>query len=280
MQTSAGVLITKANAEREPFYAEKLYQSLVRSGADPDLAHAITSKIGSTISEGDRTKDIYSRAYAELRRVERPTAARYSVKRALLELGPSGYPFEDFIAEIYRLQGYLATTRVVVHGKCVQHELDVLAVRGDERLASEVKYHNNPGLKSDIKVALYVQARFEDIAARAVAGSREDYNTRMLITNTKFTEQVELYAACVGLSLLSWDYPSSGNLRELIEQTNVHPLSCLTTLSRANKRQLMEQGVVLSRQLKDQVGKLEALGLSDRMIGNVLGESERLSGDR
>lgn len=276
MQSSSTVLITKANGEREPFYPEKLYQSLVRSGADTDLAHRITGAIASSLKGGERTKDIYTRAFVELRRVERPMAARYSVKHALLELGPSGYPFEDFLAEIYRMLGYLSTTRVMAEGRCVEHELDLLARRNDERIAAEVKFHNNPGLKSDIKVALYVHARFEDIKARAQPGSVNDFTDRLLITNTKFTEQAEIFGACVGLSLISWDYPEKGNLRELIENTRVHPISCLTTLTRAHKRRLMEQGVVLCPQVPEHVRDLEALGLSGRTIEAVLTEVTHL----
>ncbi len=278
MPSSSSVLITKANGEREPFYPEKLYQSLVRSGAEHEVADRITSAIADSLVEGDRTRDIYTRAFAELRKIERPMAARYSVKHALLELGPSGYPFEDFLAEIYRELGYLTQTRVTLKGRCVEHELDLIAVREDEHLAAEAKYHNNPGLKSDIKVALYVQARFEDLRAGSSQNGAPPYTTQMIITNTKFTEQAETYAACVGLSLLSWDSPQHGNLRELIEDTRVHPLSCLTTLSRAHKRRLMEQGVVLCRQLTEHTRELEALGLSARAVQSVLGETERLCG--
>lgn len=276
MHANRSVLITKANGEHEPFNPKKLYRSLVRSGADADVAESITTLIANAIHEGDHTKDIYTRAFTKLRRIERPMAARYSVKRALLDLGPSGYPFEDFLAEIYRALGYLTKTRIMVPGKCVEHEMDLIAVRNDERMAAEAKFHNNHGIKSDLKVALYVQARFEDIRAQAKQGSATDYTNRILITNTKCTEQARIYAACVGLSIISWDYPQKGNLRELIEDTRVHPLSCITTLSKAHKRHLMESGVVLCRQVRDHVHELENLGLSDHAIQSVLGETERL----
>ncbi len=276
MRSNQSVLVKKANGERELFIPEKLFQSLVRSGADADTADAITAQIASGLQEGDRTADIYRRAFSELRRIERPMAARYSVKHALLELGPSGYPFEDYLAEIYRAQGYLTTTRVMVKGKCVEHELDLIAVRDDERIGAEAKFHNNSGLKSDIKVALYVQARFEDIAAGTRAESANDFTTRMIVTNTKFTEQAELYAACAGLTLLSWDYPEKGNLRELIEETRIHPITCITTLSVAHKKRLMEQGVVLCRQVREHTQELEGLGLQSKAIDRVLAETQAL----
>jgi hypothetical protein len=276
MRGRGAVVVVKANGERELFFPEKLYNSLVRSGAERTVADRITAQIADGLQDGDRTRDIYNRAFTELRRIERPMAARYSVKHALLELGPSGYPFEDYLAEIFRVQGYLTTTRVVVQGRCVTHELDLLAVRDDEHLAAEVKFHNNSGLKSDIKVALYVQARFEDIIAGTHGDIGHALTTRMVITNTKFSEQAELYAACVGLSLLSWDYPEKGNLRELIEETRIHPVSCITTLSVAHKKRLMERGVVLCRQVRERVGELETLGLSPRAIDRVLVETDSL----
>jgi hypothetical protein len=277
MQRKSATSVTKANGEREAFRPDKLYTSLVRSGAPKDIADRLTRTIADQLKEGDRTQDIYRRAFSELRKIERPIAARYSVKRALLELGPSGYPFEDFLAELYRLQGYQTSNRRLVPGRCVEHEMDLIATKGTRRMAAEVKFHNNGGLKSDIKVALYVQARFEDIKAAAASDGDHDFNTRMLITNTKFTEQAEVYAECVGLTLLSWDYPEQGNLRELIEETGIHPISCITTLSGAQKRKLMDQGVVLCRQLYEHVETLRTLGLSDRMIDTLFEEVEHLS---
>ena len=278
MQNSHEVHILKANGEREHFAPEKLYTSLVRSGAPADVAEYITGRVASALKDGDRTRDIYARAFSMLRSRERPSAARYSVKRALLDLGPSGYPFEDFLAEIYRALGYSCMTRVMAQGACVEHELDLIATRGSERIGAEVKFHNSAGIKSDVKVTLYVQARFEDIASRHVGSAPADhpFTSRMIITNTKFTEQAEAYAACIGLTLVSWDYPEKGNLRELIERTGVHPVSCLTTLSRTHKVRLMEQGIVLCQQLPQHTKELEELGLSQVAIDAVYLETRTL----
>lgn len=276
MQTSQQVLITKANGEEEFFNPDKLYRSLVRSGADKEIAEDITGKIASTIVEGDQTRDIYRRAFMQLKDVKSHMAARYSVKHALLDLGPSGYPFEDFLKEIYTLLGYTAKTRVIAQGRCVEHELDLVAVRGEERIGAEVKFHNKSAVKSDLKVALYVQARFEDIAAQSGTNTENDFTNKLLITNTKFTKQVEAYAACVGLQLVSWDYPAQGNLRELIEQTGVHPISCLTTISTSNKRRLMEKGIVLCRQVRKNMDTVDSLGLSPQSVSKLLQEIDDL----
>lgn len=276
MPSSTPVQITKANGVREPFNAEKLHRSLVRSGASPAVADRITDSIAHTLTGGERTKDIYARAFTALRREKTPTAARYSVKRALLELGPSGYPFEDFLAEIFRTRGYEAQTRTVRRGACVEHELDLLAVRNGEWLGAEAKYHNNVGVKSDLKVALYVHARFLDLANVIPTETTPPLTTQLLITNTKFSSQAVAYAECVGMRLISWDYPQKGNLRELIEEAQVHPLSCLTTLSTAHKRRLMVQSIVLCKQIREQHEALRALGLSPADMAKVLEEAHDL----
>jgi hypothetical protein len=270
MQSSSErTIITKANGEREFFEPQKLYQSLVNSGADDTVAEKVTSTIASSLKEGNKTKDIYRKAFDMLQQVKRPVAARYSVKRALLDLGPSGYPFETFLGEIYSSLGYTTNTQVMVRGRCVEHELDMVAVKGDERIGAEVKFHNKPGTRSDLKVALYVYARFEDIEAQSGRNSETDYTDRLLITNTKFTKQVEVYAACVGLQLISWNYPAKGNLQELIEITGVHPVSCLTTLSEANKQYLMERDIVLCRQIKHNPDSVAPLGLSNHELAKL-----------
>lgn len=276
MQNSSNVFIRKANGEREHFDPEKLFRSLVRSGADTSTAERITTQIGNSLRDDDNTRDIYTRAFTALREGARPVAARYSVKRALLELGPSGYPFEDFIAAIYTAQGYETKTRVMMRGECAEHELDLLARNDRDHIGAEAKYHNNAGLKSDLKVVLYVQARFEDLHTAAEKNGIEPFRTRLLITNTKFSTQAVSYAACTGLTLIGWDYPEKGNLRELIEQSHVHPVSCLTTLSRTHKRRLMESGVVLCKQLHDNPEVLTTFGFSASMIENVQREIEEL----
>jgi len=270
---SRQVSIIKANGRSEPFDPEKLLRSLTRSGADSELAEEIADRVASSLKGGERTRDIYAKAFTALRDAQRSTAARYSVKRALLELGPTGYPFEDFVAEIFGTRGYTTETRVMRSGRCVEHELDMVAVRDTEMCAAEVKFHNSAGTKSDLKVALYVHARFLDIGANK---DLQPINTPMLITNTKFSSHAVAYAECVGLTLIGWDYPKKGNMRELIEESGVHPVSCLTTLSTARKRALMTQGIVLCRQLRANREAMRALGMSDTSIEQVLDETQHL----
>ena len=62
-----------------------------------------------------------------------------------MELGPSGFPFENFIGHIFRHDGYSTDVGVIMQGNCVTHEVDVLACKDDRCYIVECKYHNQAG---------------------------------------------------------------------------------------------------------------------------------------
>ncbi len=267
------VLITKEDGTEEYFDPEKLRISLKRAGAPANIVEEIVAHVVGEIVTGDSTQSIYRHAFSLLRKRARPVAARYSMKRAVLGLGPSGYPFEKFLAEIFTALGYRARTGTILRGKCVEHEIDVIAEKSGKRIGVEAKFHNNLGLKSDVKVSLYVKARFDDLRN---AAKGENFDEVWLVTNTKFTGQATAYGKCAGLALVSWDYPRRGNLNDLIEEAGVHPVTCLTTLSGKEKLMLLTQGIVLCRDIMRGRGALSSIGLSEVKINQVLTEARSL----
>ena len=247
--------VVKSNGEREPFNRDKLLHSLRSAGADAAFASEVAAHVEKELVNGMKTEDIYRHAFEYLRTRKRPAAARYSLKRALIELGPTGFPFERFVAEIFKARGYEASVELVGKGKCIEHELDVVAWNTAELIVVEAKFHNTLGIKSDAKVALYVKARFDDLRETPFScGGSETrrMSAGWLITNTKFTTNAIQYGECAGLKLVGWNYPRKGNLADLIEETGLHPITCLTTLSTGEKKQLMERGVVLCRSIRDE----------------------------
>jgi hypothetical protein len=268
--------ITKADGTVEEFKPEKLTYSLERAGASHGLAEHITTTITSTVVPGALSREIYRRAFTMLRESERPAAARYALRRALLEFGPSGHPFEDFVAELFKAEGWTVTGRQFIQGKCVQHEVDVYATRGDETLAAELKYHNDAAYKTDVKIALYVKARMDDIWDCDPAVQTCPVGRGMLITNTKFTSNAEAYASCSGLELLGWSYPYKGNLFDRIIGSGVYPVTTLTSLKLAEKRLLIDRGIVTARQLLSHREALRELHIDANRIGDIVVECERL----
>src|SRR3989344_7589337 len=119
--------IIKGSGEREPWNVGKLIVSLERAGADKEVAEMIGKRIESQIKDGDTTLSIYKKAHKWLHKIKKPAAIRYSIRKAVAELGPTGYPFEDFLAEILKAKGFKTLTRQAVMGECVAHEVDVVA---------------------------------------------------------------------------------------------------------------------------------------------------------
>ncbi len=269
--------IVKADGTVEIFDGNKLEQSLIRAGATETSASRIRSTIEASISPLAESTEIYRRAFQMLRHENRPSAARYSLRRALFELGPTGHPFEDFVAEIFKKEGWEVQGRRIIPGKCVPHEVDVYAKRGDEHMAAELKYHNDPGYKTDVKVALYVKARFDDIwQCDPKVSATCPVDTGFLITNTKFTRQAIDYANCSGMKLLGWSYPHQGNLYDRIIANAVYPVTSLTMLKKAEKKLLIDKNIVTCDQVRENRNVLREIGMTPERIGSVVAEINTL----
>lgn len=269
--------ILKTDGTEEVFDGMKLEWSLRRAGASTHTAARIRETIETSTANGASTSEIYKRAFQMLRHDARPAAARYSLRRALFEFGPSGHPFENFVSEMFRKEGWEVEYRRMIPGKCVMHEVDVYAKRNGEYLAAELKYHNDPSYKTDVKVALYVKARMDDIltcdpSVETVCPVDHPF----LITNTKFTRDAIQYARCAGLQLLGWSYPVEGNLYDRIVATGLYPVTALTLLRKTEKKLLIDQGIVTCEQVREHRDVLRALGVSPERLGAILAEANTL----
>lgn len=270
-------LVRKADGDTEPFDPSKLKNSLQRAGASPMIIGKILSQIESEGQGVITTYQIYKQAFSLLKQERLGVASRYSLKRAIFDLGPTGFPFEDFMAAVMRGKGYTAQTGQIMKGFCAEHEVDLLAYKGEVSIGAEMKFHNSPGMKTDLKVALYVAARFQDLN-RKLDHRSKPFTETWLVTNTKFTSQARDYGRCVGLTLISWSYPKEGNLQDLIESSGLHPVTALTTLSKNNKQQLLKEGHVLCRNLSKNTELLHRIGVPDKKINKVLEEVEHMCG--
>jgi len=265
------LFVTKASGATEPFSAGKLLYSLKVAGASPKRANEIVEEVRLRLKSGVHTRDIHRMALEFLEGGASSLPARYNLKQALLELGPTGHPFETFVGHVFVSLGYRTQIRQMIRGRCVAHEVDVVARKGNEHIVVEVKFHNHPGFKTDVKTVLYVKARFDDI----VAGSarRPHVHQIWLVTNTKFTSEAVTYALCSGIQLLGWNYPVSGSLQRLAEDAGLIPITALTTLSAKNKQQLLSEGTVLCRQLSSE-RPLSGLSISSAQRQAILREAE------
>ncbi len=272
------IIVVKNTGEKVRFNKDKLKQALLRSGATNEEACLVEKEVLKQLYDGIHTRKIYQIAYQILRKKSHRTAGRYKLKKAVMELGPSGYPFEKFMGRLFENRGYQTQVGVTIKGKCVSHEIDVIANNGQEQIMVECKYHGSQTQKSDVKVPLYIQSRFLDV--KAVWERHPDLKGLkffgMVATNTRFTEDARDFANCAGLRVISWDYPSKENLRNWIDQSGFYPVTALQSLRQKDKQLLLENNLVLCRELESNQQLLRQLGFDPASIRKVLKEAEKL----
>ncbi len=251
------ILILKASGEEEAFDPAKLERSLRNAGASKIIIDKIVNDINNWIYPGVTTKKIYSRAFSMLKHQPDISSLRYKLKQAILELGPSGYPFESLIGQLFEKQGYSTEVGIVVDGNCVTHEMDVIATQSNKQHLVECKYSKHQGKQVSVQVPLYVRSRVNDIIKkRQTIQNTKGYNfTGWVITNTRFSDDSKQYGKCSGLKLLGWDYPAGNSLKNMIERYKLYPITILTNLTKAHKKLLLEKDIVTCNQLDDQVLK-------------------------
>lgn len=257
------LIITKSNGDHVLFSEQKLVESLQKSGATSEQIQTILQEIKPQLYDSIPSKMIYKMAFGLLKKEERSLAAKYNLKRAIMELGPSGYPFEKYVAEILSFQGYSTQIGRIVRGHCVQHEIDVIASKKSEQRMIECKYHNRTGIICDVKIPLYIQSRFLDVknswekdpALKGISFQG------MVVTNTRFSDDAVQYGTCVGLKLLGWDFPSGNGLREQIDRSALYPITCLTSLTKPEKAKLLDAKLVLCNELRQDKTWLNRIGI-------------------
>ncbi|CAM1349305.1 MULTISPECIES: restriction endonuclease [Tenacibaculum] len=272
------ITIVKASGEVAQFSLAKLKKSLKRTGADDTLVSEIIEIVQGELYEGITTKEIYNRAFALLKKKKNVFASKYKLKKAIYELGPTGYPFEYFIAAVLKYSGYKVKVGEILQGECVQHEVDVLAHKNNETTVVECKFHSEQGFVCNVKVPLYIHSRYNDV--RNYWNTFNKHKTTLtqgwVVTNTRFTEDATQYGNCAGLYLLSWDYPKENSLKDIIDRLGLYPITVSTLLTKREKQFLLNRDVVLCRELIKDSFYLDHLGVSDTRKSRILLEIQQL----
>lgn len=267
------IYIIKTNGEREIFDYKKLEHSLRKIGTNDTIVADIIAEVARQIKDNMTTREIYRMAYSILRKKQRVVAVRYSLKKAVASLGPTGFPFEKFIAEIFKSQGLQTETNRIVAGKCVDHEIDIAGWDDKKLIFAEAKFHTDFSMKSDLKVALYIKARYDDLMGQSYnfGGKERPLSEGWLITNTKFSGSAIQYGECARLNMVGWNYPYGNNLHNMIERAELIPLTALTSINTAEKNMFLARGIVLSKDLLNEE-LLRSLNFNDYKIKRIKAE--------
>lgn len=281
MDRELNIEIIKSSGKKARFSLDKLSNSLSRSGADHNLVEQIVNQVKDELYDGISTKEIYNRAYALLKKNKSVFASKYKLKKALYELGPTGFPFERFVAALLEYSGYKTQVDKIMNGVCVTHEIDVVAEKNGTAIIIECKFHSEEGRNCNVKIPLYIHSRYNDVKAHWATKKREarKLDDGWVVTNTRFTADAMAYGKCVGLYLLSWDLPLDNGLKDRIDRLGLYPITVSTLLSKREKQFLLSRDVVLCRQLFKDKFYLDHLGISQTRKEKILLEINQLCND-
>jgi Holliday junction resolvase len=268
------IYVTKMSGEKVLFDEKRLKNSLKRSNADPDTIEEVVEKIKTELYDLIPTREIYRIAFSMLRKKSGSSASRYKLKRAILELGPSGFPFEKYISELLKFRNYETRVGEIVKGHCVSHEIDIIANKEDRHLIIECKFHSDQRRFCDVKVPLYIHSRFKDVESELKKKKEFGHKTILggLVTNTRFSADALQYGQCMGMFMLSWDYPGEKSLKSVIDRSGLHPVTSLLTITMDEKTQLLTQGIVLCKSLAENPDILKNMRISPNRIQKILQE--------
>tara|TARA_R110000868_G_scaffold28281_6_gene106324 strand:+ start:1872 stop:2717 length:846 start_codon:yes stop_codon:yes gene_type:complete len=278
MKKELDIEILKSSGERAKFSLDKLRKSLKHSGADHNLVEQIVDQVKDELYEGISTNEIYNRAYSLLKKNKSIFASKYKLKKAIYELGPTGFPFERFVAAILEYSGYHTSVDQIMNGICVTHEIDVVAEKNGTVTVIECKFHSEEGRYCNVKIPLYIHSRYNDVKGHWATKKNEhrELDKGWVVTNTRFTSDASTYGKCAGLYLLSWDLPLNDGLKDRIDHLGLYPITVSTLLSNREKQFLLSRDVVLCRQLWKDKFFLDHLGISSTRKEKILNEIKQL----
>lgn len=241
-------LVTKADGTTESYNEDKIRTSATRVGVPEGLQDEMLRNIRDRLYDGIKTNEIFQMVKEFLKHSESPyLAMKYNLKDALSQLGPSGYPFEKYVSLLLTEVGYVTKINQTIAGSCVTHEVDVVAEKDHITYFIEAKFHKNQSQRTDVRITLYIKARYDDLKSAWISGETRPW----IFTNTRFSTDAIKYAQCQNIRLTSWGYPKGEGIMDLIEHTGLHPITIIEDLSDGDKMRLLTAGVVTCKQLLD-----------------------------
>ena len=219
--------ILKADGRKVKFNPNKILSTCMRAGASRKTAHRILKKVKSDVYHDMGTSDIYKLVLKAISEEKDGVGLhqRYQLKEAIMKLGPSGFAFENYVADLLKYYGLqVAGIRVKIKGKCALHEIDLIGISSSKQFMIECKHDSYRGTYVGLKVALYTHARFLDLSPR--------FFGEMIFCNSKISEDAKKYATCIGQQVFSWRYPSEKSLEKIIEDNKLYPITILNLTSK------------------------------------------------
>lgn len=243
--------VKKANGSKQLFEKEKIIKTCLRMGANRDIANKIAEKIESEIYDGISTENILDRILFLLK--EHSTVIKHLLDlRKGLSLMHSKSEFELFVRTLLSENGYEVTPNLILSGRCVEHEVDCIAIKDGVSCLVEAKHHSNYHKPTGLDESRIVRAVLEDvIEGFETRRTKWKIDSAMIVTNTRFSEHAIKYGKCRNILQIGWSFPPFHGLQDMIEEKKLHPITCLKSLRKKTREKLVSAGIITLKQLID-----------------------------
>lgn len=242
--------IVKQGGLKVSFSESHLCKSMVRAGASERQAKRICNLVDKKLEPGMTTSKVFRETLRHLVKEDLDIAVKYSIKRGVNALGPDGFLFEKFLEAMLRMDGYKTERNKMMKGKCVTHEVDILAWKGNSYFMIEAKFRNESDIRTHINTVMYADARMKDISSNAENNKNgKRYFETWLMTNTEFTKQSVKFAECSQVRLTGWNYPNKNSLQKMIVRTKAYPVTVIPSVTQKAREKLTAHGLVLAQDL-------------------------------
>lgn len=241
--------IVKSTGERVRYEPGKIRHSLRRAGADSDVADRVVNAVTERVTDGMSTRAISRLVARQLKREHAALAYRYTLRDALLKLGPAGFLFERYVASIFQAYGYRTSMPEELPGLCVDHEIDVVAEKEGARVMIEAKFRNDFDYFVKLKDTMAAWARFVDMNEGAAARGKRGYDQLWIVTNGKISTRSQKFGACRGIRLLGWNYPAERSFASYVDHVSLYPVTVLHELKGEEIGRFADRGLLLCREV-------------------------------
>ncbi len=224
--------IIKSTGQHQVFDKKKFLQSLLKSKVPKTTAKQIADNVQAQLYDRIPTHQIYKLTKQALLDSNQTVGYHlYQLREAIATL--DSIAFEKYIAQILTHWGFVSQWNVIVTGKCIEHQVDIVAYKEDKNYLVECKHHRKYHRDSGLGRILELDARWLDInefkgtinyPLSRQAEAIKFYKS-WLITNTKFSEHAKNYAKCRRIELTGWKYGNRLTLENMVQKIHVYPLT-------------------------------------------------------
>lgn len=272
------IYVTKFSGEKTEFNPAALRNSLIKSGAPLHQVDDVFQEMKKHLYDGITTRKLYQIAFKLLKQQRNVFAARYSLKKALRDLGPAGFYFEKWVAKLFEHYGFHTLTGQLLNGKAVKHEVDVVAQKENSLILAECKFRNTVDAKISVTTPMYFLSRINDLAESRLNffGKEMKLTEGWLVSNAYLTKDAIAFAECYNIGLMSWDYPEEKSIKKRVDQGGLYPITCLTTVTQAEKESLLQKGCILVKDIVNEKSFIQSLQISHKKAQRILKEAKEL----